>query len=171
MQANDSKFWPFSLAVYADTAVQKECLDLQDNYGLDVNLVLFCAFAGAVHGAALTPAAMNEAVALVHEWHGDIVRSLRAARRALKPFETGTSETTAAAAGLRARVKPIELEAERIEQAMLEEWCAAHARGWPKQSPAAAVPHNIRVLYETLALPKVPALPDRLIAAALKAAR
>ena len=34
-----SPFWNFSLAVYRASAVQDECLDLQDQFGRDVNLV------------------------------------------------------------------------------------------------------------------------------------
>ena len=46
-------FWNFSIAIYSASAVQDECLNLQDQFGLDVNLVLLCAFLGAVHGVAL----------------------------------------------------------------------------------------------------------------------
>src|SRR6202000_1576818 len=54
MTTGESRFWTFSLAVYADPAVQRECLALQDDHGVDVNLLLFCAFVGAVHGVALS---------------------------------------------------------------------------------------------------------------------
>jgi len=77
-------FWNFSLAVYGASAVQDECLSLQDQFGLDVNLVLFCAFVGAVHGVALTCGDVAAARQEVAQWHDDIVRPLRAARRNLK---------------------------------------------------------------------------------------
>ena len=57
----DSPLWRFSLAVYADATVRQECLELQDEYGVDINLVLFCAFAGAVHGVVLSDRVMREA--------------------------------------------------------------------------------------------------------------
>ena len=38
----DNEFWRFSLEVYQDEEVQRLCLSLQDDYGLDVNVVLFC---------------------------------------------------------------------------------------------------------------------------------
>src|SRR3974377_2490761 len=46
--------WNFSLAAYANKAVQDECLALQDEFGLDVNLILLCSYLGAVHGVTLT---------------------------------------------------------------------------------------------------------------------
>ncbi len=39
-----SQFWGFSLAVYGADAVEPECLTMQDEFGLDVNLILLCAF-------------------------------------------------------------------------------------------------------------------------------
>ena len=50
-----SPFWDFSVAVYGASAVEGECLTLQDQFGIDVNLILLCAFVGAAHGVALTP--------------------------------------------------------------------------------------------------------------------
>ena len=83
-----SPFWNFSIAVYGAAVVQDECLTLQDQFGIDVNLVLLCAFAGAVHGAALAPDDIASARALVGPWHKNIVNSLRAARRGLKTIST-----------------------------------------------------------------------------------
>ena len=42
----ETPFWQFSGAVYAHPGVAEACLDLQDRHGLDVNLLLFCAWAG-----------------------------------------------------------------------------------------------------------------------------
>ena len=47
----DSPFWLFSRSIYGTPGVQRECLELQDSFGIDINLLLFCAFVGAVHGA------------------------------------------------------------------------------------------------------------------------
>src|SRR3974377_9828 len=79
--------WNFSLAVYANKAVQDECLALQDEFGLDVNLILLCSYLGAVHGVTLTAEETASARDVVREWEQDIVRPLRVARRSLKPIE------------------------------------------------------------------------------------
>ena len=166
-----SLFWTFSLAVYGHSAVQTECLDLQDRYGIDVNMLLFCAYVGAAYGAVLPDAELHEATALVNKWHKHVVQNLREARRALKPFAAAPSPR-GAAAGLRGNVKAAELEAERIEQITLEEWSALRIDAWPRAEPAAAVAANIVALLATCgrAAPQ-PQMPDRLVAAALAAAR
>ena len=40
----DNAFWKFSLAVYAAPGVPEECLAVQERYGVDVNVLLFCAW-------------------------------------------------------------------------------------------------------------------------------
>lgn len=142
-----SPFWTFSLTVYSDSAVQEECLCLQDHHGIDVNLLLFCAFVGAVHGAVLSPDDVRQAAGIVEAWHSSVVASLRAARRALKPFAAEPSPITSKAEALRTDVKAVELEAERLEQMMLQGWGAAQLDRWPRSPPAQAVAHNLLALF------------------------
>ena len=42
----DNEFWRFSLAVYGQDDVAQECLQLQQVGGIDINLLLFCAWLG-----------------------------------------------------------------------------------------------------------------------------
>jgi len=167
---SESRFWRFSLAVYGDPAVQRECLELQDTYGVDVSLLLFCAFIGAAYGAVFSDRAVKEAADAVRTWQNDVVGMLRAARRALKPFATATSRSGAAAATLRAQVKDIELEAERIEQAMLEHWAAAQIASWPRGRPTVAIAENLRTLFAVTVQGPQPPVPQHLIAAAFAVA-
>jgi len=139
-------FWDFSIAVYGASAVQDECLNLQDQFGLDVNLLLLCAFLGAVHGVALTSNDIASARQEVRPWHDDIVRQLRAARRSLKTMALPGVDAIRAATQLRTQVKAAELEAERIEQAMLEQWAKARLAAWPHVSARKAVPTNLQAL-------------------------
>ncbi len=171
MSEPSSRFWSFSLAVYSDASVQAECLDLQDRHGIDVNLLLFCAYVGAVGGAIVPDTELRDAARLVDEWHKHIVQSLRRARRALKPFATDPSAVVASAAALRADVKAAELESERIEQMILEEWSTRRIAGWLRAQPAAAIAANIRNLFAIhRGSADAPEMPDHLIAAALAAA-
>src|SRR5690606_9960690 len=118
--AEDTPLWQFSLAVYAAEGVAAECLALQERCGLDVNLLLFAAYAAVVEGVSLEPDDIAAAEAEVAKWHDEIVRGLRAVRRALKPISLAEQDPRRdAAAALRARVKNAELDAEKIEQAML----------------------------------------------------
>ena len=112
-QPLDTPLWAFSLAVYGGDGVADECLALQERLGLDVNILLFAAYIGAVEGVRLEVSDIAAANAEVAHWQGEIVRPLRQVRRALKPMS---------AEGLRAQVKAAELEAEKIEQAMLWQW-------------------------------------------------
>jgi uncharacterized protein (TIGR02444 family) len=115
-------FWRFSLAVYSDKAVQAECLDVQERLGADVNLLLFSAYLGAVEGVRLEPRHLADARERVESWHREIVRSLRAARRALKPWSLEKGRLDREAAALRAQVQGMEIRAEQIEQALLWDW-------------------------------------------------
>jgi uncharacterized protein (TIGR02444 family) len=168
MTEHQSALWTFSLTVYGDTDVQQECLNLQDTCGVNVNLLLLCAFVGAVHRAILPAQAVDDAADTVCEWHKTVV-NLRAARRALKAFATEPSTIAALAADLRASVKASEIEAERIEQTMLENWSAARIGAWSRTRPADAVLCNIKTLLATLEPKQIPDPPAKLIAAALAA--
>jgi uncharacterized protein (TIGR02444 family) len=169
MNGTGSAFWAFSIAVYANVEVHKECLELQDRDGLDVNLVLFCAFVGAIHGALLSEQATEEAIAAVSTWHGQVVSNLRAARRALKlHLDRSLSPMGAPIANLRAQVKALELEAERIEQQILEHWLTAKVGSLPRAEPRTAAERNVRTLFALSARNLEPlGLPQHLIAASL----
>jgi uncharacterized protein (TIGR02444 family) len=155
-----SPFWNFSVAVYGASAVQDECLNLQDQFGLDVNLVLLCAFLGAIHGVALTSDDISSARHEAHQWHEQIVRTLRAARRHLKTIEVPDADAAKAAMQLRTQVKAAELESERIEQSMLERWVEAQLAARPRANSRDAVVANLQALLAAYGIG-----PERLAAA------
>lgn len=141
-----SSFWNFSVAVYSASKVQDECLNLQDQFGLDVNLILLCAYLGAVHGAALTSDDISSARQEVRQWHEQIVRVLRVARRNLKTINLHDADAAKGAVELRAKVKAEELESERIEQMLLERWANAHLAAWVRGNFRDAVVANLQTL-------------------------
>ena len=97
-------FWNFSLAVYARPGVEAACLDLQDRFGADVNVALYCLWIGR----PLTGAAFDlvlEAAAPIRQF----IEPLRLMRRSL-PRDDGARE----------RQKQAELAAEKLEQDALE---------------------------------------------------
>jgi uncharacterized protein (TIGR02444 family) len=166
----DSPFWHFSQSIYAAAGVEEECLQFQDKFGVDVNLLLFSAFVGAVHGALLPTEELSNASATIAQWQENVVRSLRTIRRALKQAELPHPAVALAVDGLRESVKSVELEAERIEQIALEAWC--QSRVGPRAERNAAVRANIRVLLALSGVvPQEIALPENTIAAAQMAAR
>lgn len=115
-ERDETPFWRFSLKVYADPRVERALLRLQDRDGLDVNMVLLCAYAGH-HGARFTEAALESLVAHATAWRQSAVEPLRSARRALKHDVGAVSAVQSR--NLRRLVKEAELEAERIQQDML----------------------------------------------------
>ena len=167
------RLWPFSLAVYQDDAVQKECLDLQDRHGIDVNMLLFCmllfcAFVGAVHGAIISEHDVRDALSLIGAWNANVVRALRQVRRELKLF-ADPSPIQIAAGELRTSVNAAELAAEQIEQAMLETFTATRLANWQLAEPASAAAANVRTLLTACGDPTPSQLPIKLLAAALAA--
>ena len=112
----ESPFWRFSLTLYQAPDVAPACLMLQDERGLDVNLLLYALWAG-LQGASLIAADFDRLEALVRPWRTDIIQPLRAVRRALK---SPLIEIDPHAPGeLRARIAAAELDAEQIQQALL----------------------------------------------------
>jgi len=116
----ENEFWRFSLSVYSQDGVANECLSLQEALGLDVNILLFCAWLGT-RGVVLRRELIEAASQATACWHDNIVRPLRRVRQHLKTQGD-------IFASLRTRIKALELEAEQVEQAML----FAYARGIPE---------------------------------------
>jgi uncharacterized protein (TIGR02444 family) len=111
----DNAFWRFSLRVYAAPGVAAECLALQAAHNVDVNLLLFTAWAGAERGWQLTAPELQRMRQAVHQWQETVVKPLRSARRAIKTLAMQSQSADT----LRVQIAADELEAERIEQALL----------------------------------------------------
>lgn len=119
---DDPALWRFSLAVYDRPGVAAACLDLQDRCGLDVNLLLFAAWAGAACGRRLSVPELEAARAMTAPWQSEVVAPLRRVRRRLKaPLPEALPAP--AVQSLRARLQAAELEAERIAQTALARAC------------------------------------------------
>jgi uncharacterized protein (TIGR02444 family) len=117
-------FWRFSLALYARPGVAPACLVLQDQHGRDVNLMLFCCWLGASGRGRLDRDALDAADRSVTGWRHDVVEPLRTARRAIKAAALPDSD------GIYAKVKAVELEAERLLQRKLAERAPAENVGF-----------------------------------------
>ena len=126
-EPGDHALWQFSVTVYSVPGVADECLGLQERYGVDVNTLLFCAWLAFARRAALTAQDIEAIRDAVNAWHEKAVKPLRAVRRYLKD-RPGSDVVR-----LRRHVKAVELEAERVEQAMLFAYAEAH---WPARGTA-----------------------------------
>jgi len=108
-------FWDFSLAVWGREAVAPACLALQARHGIDVNVLLFCGWAGR-RGRALDEADLSALIEAARAWREAAVLPLRAVRIWLKTQQVAPE---GAAGALRERIKANELESEAIEQDLL----------------------------------------------------
>lgn len=135
-------FWRFSLRVYATPGVETECLKLQDESGADVNLVLFAAWIGAEQEVRLRKENLAKLHVFSQRWQEAAVRPVRQARKALKQLpELVHAEVQT----LRRQLAGVELEAERIEEAMLFAMAQQFAKGVVTEREA-AVRHNLDLL-------------------------
>jgi uncharacterized protein (TIGR02444 family) len=113
-------FWDFSVRTYSQAGVADACLALQDQFGVDVNLLLYCCWAGWC-SAALDDETFNQALDFSQTWAEEVVRPLRGVRRWMK--SSGCANDLVVlddCMGLRQEVKSAELRAEKLQQAALE---------------------------------------------------
>ena len=106
-------FWRFSLAFYARPGMADALIALQDRAGLDVNLMLFTMWRGALHGQRLRASEMQAVEGAIAPLRREIVAPLRALRRQLN------AEGDADIQVLRRRILGLELAAERTVQLRL----------------------------------------------------
>ena len=157
----DNPFWQFSLAVHGAPGVDGECLTLQDQHGIDVDVLLFCVWV-ARQGILLTDDNMAAIEARVQPWRDTAIAPLRAARRGIKTLPELADADVAA---LRKDVAALELRAEQIEHAMLYQLVPAlgSAAGIDTEE---AMRRNVSALGRHKGVPELAA--PHLVAAALK---
>ena len=118
--AGKNGFWDFTLDFYGGDGVSETLVRLQDECGLDVNLLLLAIWRG-LQGRILVDAGAAEAS--IRTWRRDVTEPLRDLRRRLKqPDWCGLPETLqpVAAGDFREKLKAVELDSERLTQAALE---------------------------------------------------
>ena len=134
-------FWNFSLDVYTRPGVSQACIVLQDNYGCDVNLLLFSCWCAATRGP-LTDEQLTASIQRVGVWQTEIIQRLRNVRRLLEQNFAHVDKSISG--DLRSRVGVNELSAEQVEQNLLQdivgEWPGAEASNEP---PAELARQNI----------------------------
>ena len=109
-------FWNFSVATYRKAGVAEACLHLQEQLGIDVNVLLYCCWYGCTRGTVDGPA-MERILSFAEPWAENVVRPLRAARTWMKavgcdqPFVPGDE-----CMALREEIKRAELKAEHLQE-------------------------------------------------------
>jgi uncharacterized protein (TIGR02444 family) len=138
--AQGSPFWRFSLRLYRAPGAGDACIALQEEAGVDVNLLLFLLWQ-ATERRALAAADVKALDNTIGGWRDTAVIPLRNVRRALKSSPGLVAPNTAEA--FRTRIKAVELEAERLQQEALYELARSSRLGQPSASPAKAAQTSI----------------------------
>jgi uncharacterized protein (TIGR02444 family) len=128
-------FWRFSLHYYRQAAVSDACIALQDECGVDVNLLLFL-FWLASDDRQLSADDVKLLDDNVRDWRNLTIVPIRDTRRKLKGAATLVDPDKQE--NFRNRVKAIELEAERLQQEALYEFAKSGPLGMAASPPAAA---------------------------------
>lgn len=117
----DLSLWDFSTAVYAKPEIQSACLTLQDQYGVNVPLLLCCCWAGLRVGVIPVPA-LKELKHYTEAYSKQAIEPLRAIRKVMKNSHKASWPTTEVDwQNLRESIKKIELESECLLLLGLEE--------------------------------------------------
>jgi uncharacterized protein (TIGR02444 family) len=155
----DTPFWRFSLNFYRQAGVAEACIALQDDCGVDVNLMLFLLWLAA-GGRQLSIKAVKELDEAVRSWRERTIIPMRTLRRKLKGaptlVEAGKQEA------FRTKVKALELEAERLQQEALYARSRSARRGSEAPPPAAARA-NLAAYEDTLGTRFAKPAVDRLL--------
>jgi uncharacterized protein (TIGR02444 family) len=141
-----SPFWRFSLRFYRQPDVAAACIELQEESGVDVNLLLFLLWHATLEHELL-PAEVAALEARVGPWREAAVVPLRAVRRTLRSPPALVAEATAEA--FRTRIKAVELEAERLQQEAMHALVHASLLGRKAASSQHAARANVAA-YETI---------------------
>ena len=156
--ASETPLWRFSLHFYRQAGVAEACIALQDECGVDVNLLLFLLWLAAGR-RQLSAANVKDLDAAVGDWRQLTIVPIRDVRRKLKGAATLVEANKQEA--FRTKVKAIELEAERLQQEALY----SRARSAPlgcEAAPAVAARANLAAYEQVLAARFPKAALDRL---------
>ena len=115
-RAQGSPLWRFSLGFYRQPGVADTCIALQDECGVDVNVLMLFLWLATQH-KEITPGEVRTVWQQAAPWRDRVVAPLRGVRRDLKAGVPLVAYD--AAAFFRTRIKAIELESERLEQEAL----------------------------------------------------
>lgn len=130
----DGALWRFCLAVYGRPGVEAACLRLQDRFGLDVPMILFCVWAGLAGPGRLGPDLLRAALEVVQGWGRGVTGPLRAARRKLKEEDLGGGEA-------RLELRQAVIQAERRSEEIMLSLLESLARPESKDSPGMEAAH------------------------------
>lgn len=133
---HENKFWVYSCAVYANEEVKAACLRMQDRFGLNVNVLLYCLYLGQQQ-KLINQEQFERLACTLSPWHENITRPLRQLRRKIK---------THAASDLSVynKITEAEIASEREEQNLIESALGRGETAREMDSPNAVTVQNLK---------------------------
>ena len=125
MLTDSPTLWEYSTHYYSNPAIASCCLTLQNQYRQDVNIIFLCYWHGTYHGE-ISFDKMSAILSFSAEWHKIAIHPLRSARTDLKVWTNQQDKIVLkkeSYESFRENIKTIELEAEKIQQQSLMEFC------------------------------------------------
>ena len=119
-------FWNYSMRLYREQGIEENCLEYQDCCNANVNLLLFCCWAGAQR-RQFSADELASASELIHNWDQQVVQQLRQLRQLVKKVDIAehvfaNEEDEPDTQVFRGQIRELELIAERIVQDSLYQW-------------------------------------------------
>ena len=140
MKFPESAFWDFSIDFYQRPNVEKSCLTLQDEFSLNVNLILFCYWLAIEKKQVLSDDNWAELLHASLLWE-EIIKSLRESRRMIThstiPWPNDFKQKT------KKSVSKIEMNSEHMQQVSIE-------KAWEKLSHNVSEIHYQEIINENL---------------------
>ncbi len=116
-------FWKFSLQFYAQPNVASSLISLQDDLGVDVNLVLCCFWSADRGFPVLSQEEINDLNVIVEDWNSSVVKPLRSVRLGIKYLKS--DKYTKIREKIREKTKKLELNAEQFQQMLIYDYLNA----------------------------------------------
>ncbi|MGS2718482.1 TIGR02444 family protein [Eionea flava] len=119
--------WTFACKLYSEPSVKSACLALQDQYGVNVPLLLTACWVSK-HNIVLSPEVAEHLYSRAAQWESGCIEPLRRLRRDMKMVHTnnlddgsGNSHECSQWSHVREQVKNVELAAEKALLGALEQ--------------------------------------------------
>jgi uncharacterized protein (TIGR02444 family) len=117
-------------------------LDLQNQHGIDVNLLLLCCWYGA-RGSELSETSLSQSIAYSRQWAEQVVKPLRQTRVWMKSNMPSDQKQQLGFQEVRREIKSVELSAEKHQQYVLEKIALSQPDSGANISPDEAIEQNV----------------------------
>ena len=109
------QLWDYTCQIYENKTVQLPCLQLQDEFNCNINVILYSCWHGAQHWQPLQPEHFEVIGQSLNHWHVAVTKPLRSSRRWLRlhPKESIRTED------FYNTLLKVELDAEKLEQQLI----------------------------------------------------